>query len=171
MSISKLTKIGMILFFVLVVSDYSICYAQNNNKIIDTTEIVRELREKEKTLNIREADLNAKEARLNAMEQDLLARESDIKKIRDEVTKQLEALGNIKDKELDNLVNIYSKAKPKSAAIIISKMDTTTAIAIFKRMTPNISGKIVDAMSKVDPIYASKMAEMLTNQPKFGVDK
>ena len=161
---------GFLLFTIIVFGSGNTGFAQTNDKIIDTTEILRELREKEKTLNIREADLNAKEARLNAMEQDLLARESDIKKIREEVTRQLEALSNTKDKELDNLVNIYSKAKPKSAAIIISQMETTTAIAIFKRMTPNISGKIVDAMSKVNPAYASRMAEMLTNQPKFGIE-
>ena len=63
---------------------FSASYAQEQNgKVIDTTAILKELREKEKNLNIREADLNAKEAMINAMEEDFLSRDNDIKKIRD----------------------------------------------------------------------------------------
>lgn len=145
-------------------------YAQEN-QTINTSEILKNIREKEKALNIREADLNAKEARLNAMEQDLLARENDIKKIRDEVSKELKILGEKQDKELDNLVNVYSKAKPKAAANIIREMDMGTALAIFNKMTPNVAGKILNELGKTDPEFASKMAEKLTYQPKFGDDK
>ena len=88
----------------IFLSALSAAYAdEQNNKVIDTTTILKELREKERNLNIREADLNAKEARLNAMEQDLLSRESDIKKIRDEVSSQLKSLSEQQNKELDNL--------------------------------------------------------------------
>lgn len=150
----------------------NILYAQNqDNKIIDTTAILKELREKEKNLNIREADLNAKEARLNAMEQDLLARENDIKKIRDEVSAQIKSLSDQQDKELDNLVDMYSKSKPRSVAKIISTMEIDTAIAIFSRMKPNIAGSILNELGKSDPEYASKMAERLTYQPTFGDTK
>ena len=144
---------------------------EQNSKIIDTTAILKELREKEKNLKIREADLNAKEARLNAMEQDLLARENDIKKIRDEVSSQLKSLGEQQNKELDNLVKIYSTSKPKSVANIITTMDIDTAVAIFSRMTPNVAGKLLNELGKSNPEYASKMAERLTYQPVFGDDK
>lgn len=151
---------------------FGAAYAEEqNSKIIDTTAILKELREKEKNLNIREADLNAKEARLNAMEQDLLARENDIKKIRDEVSSQLKSLGEQQNKELDNLVKIYSTSKPKSVANIITTMDIDTAVAIFSRMTPNVAGKLLNELGKSNPEYASKMAERLTYQPVFGDDK
>lgn len=150
---------------------FSAAYAQEQNKVIDTTAILKELREKEKNLNIREADLNAKEARLNAMEQDLLARENDIKKIRDEVSAQLKSLSEQQDKELDNLVKVYSTSKPKSVANIITTMDIDTAVSIFSRMTPNVAGKILNELGKSNPEYASKMAERLTYQPVFGDEK
>ncbi len=164
----------IVLFSILFIfnSAYGQEEAQNQNRnVIDTTSILKELREKEKNLNIREADLNAKEARLNAMEQDLLARESDIKKIRDEVSTQLQSLGEKQNKELDKLVNVYSKSKPKSAASIIVTMDIDTAVAIFSRMTPNVAGKILNELGKSNPDYASKMAERLTYQPVFGDEK
>lgn len=151
---------------------FGAAYAEEqNSKVIDTTAILKELREKEKNLNIREADLNAKEARLNAMEHDLLARENDIKKIRDEVAAQLKSLGEQQNKELDNLVKVYSSSKPKSVANIITTMDIDTAVAIFSRMTPNVAGKILNELGKSNPEYASKMAERLTYQPVFGDDK
>lgn len=161
--------IGLCLISLFV---FSAAYAQEQNgKVIDTTAILKELREKKKNLNIREADLNAKEARLNAMEQDLLARENDIKKIRDEVSAQLKSLSEQQDKELDNLVKIYSTSKPKSVANIITTMDIDTAVAIFSRMTPNVAGKILNELGKSNPEYASKMAERLTYQPVFGDEK
>ncbi len=160
--------IGLCLIFLFA---FGAAYAQEQNKVIDTTAILKELREKEKNLNIREADLNAKEARLNAMEQDLLARENDIKKIRDEVSAQLKSLGEQQNKELDNLVKVYSTSKPKSVANIITTMDIDTAVAIFSRMTPNVAGKILNELGKSNPEYASKMAERLTYQPVFGDEK
>lgn len=167
-SMKKIIVISLLLF------SFNIVYAQNNQQnqnVIDTTAILKELREKEKNLNIREADLNAKEARLNAMEQDLLARETDIKKIRDEVTTQLKSLGEQQNKELDKLVKVYSTSKPKAAANIIVTMNIDTAISIFSRMTPNVAGKILNELGKIDPEYASKMAERLTYQPVFGDNK
>lgn len=156
-----------IYFFIFAVS--MPCFSQSEGApLIDTTAKIKELREKEKNLNIREADLNAKEARLNAIEQDLLARESDIKKIRDEVSAKLEELKGKQDKELDNLVKVYSTTKPKAAANIIMTMDLGTALVIFKKMTPNVAGKILNEIGKINPEYASKMAETLTYQPKFG---
>ena len=154
----------------IFLSALSAAYAdEQNNKVIDTTTILKELREKERNLNIREADLNAKEARLNAMEQDLLSRESDIKKIRDEVSSQLKSLSEQQNK--DNLVKIYSTSKPKSVANIITTMEIDTAVAIFSRMTPNVAGKLLNELGKSNPEYASKMAERLTYQPVFGDDK
>lgn len=161
------------LVIILTLSLFAVntAYSQQDNKVIDTTAILKELREKEKNLNIREADLNAKEARLNAMEQDLLSRESDIKKIRDEVSAQLKSLSEQQNKELDNLVKVYSTSKPKSVANIITTMDIDTAVSIFSRMTPNVAGKILNELGKSNPEYASKMAERLTYQPVFGDDK
>ena len=113
----------VVLILVITIISVNMLYAQDNKNVIDTTAILKELREKEKNLNIREADLNAKEARLNAMEQDLLAREADIKKIRDEVSAQLKSLGEQQNEELDKLVKVYSTSKPKAAANIIVTMD------------------------------------------------
>lgn len=164
-------NIFIIFIICLLVSNYIEAAEQNNNKVIDTTAILRQLREKERDLNIREADLNAKEARLNAMEQDLLSRENDIKNIREEVSSQLKSLSEQQDTELDNLVKVYSTSKPKSVANIIITMDVDTAVAIFSRMTPNVAGKILNELGKSNPEYASKMAERLTYQPVFGDDK
>ena len=97
--------------------------------------------------------------------------ENDIKKIRDEVSAQLKSLGEQQNKELDNLVKVYSTSKPKSVANIITTMDVDTAVAIFSRMTPNVAGKILNELGKSNPEYASKMAERLTYQPVFGDDK
>lgn len=164
-------NIFIIFIICLLVSNYIEAAEQNNNKVIDTTAILKQLREKERDLNIREADLNAKEARLNAMEQDLLSRENDIKNIREEVSSQLKSLSEQQDTELDNLVKVYSTSKPKSVANIIITMDVDTAVAIFSRMTPNVAGKILNELGKSNPEYASKMAERLTYQPVFGDDK
>ena len=121
----------IVYIFIISLLMINLGYAQENKNVIDTTAILKELREKEKNLNIREADLNAKEARLNAMEQDLIAREQDIKKIRDEVSAQLKSLGEQQNEELDKLVKVYSTSKPKAAANIIVTMDVDTAVAIF----------------------------------------
>ena len=54
--------IGLCLISLFV---FSAAYAQEQNgKVIDTTAILKELREKEKNLNIREADLNAKKRKI-----------------------------------------------------------------------------------------------------------
>lgn len=50
-------------------------------------------------------------------------------------------------------------------------MDVSTALIIFRKMTPNVAGKILNELGKTDPEFASKMAEKLTYQPKFGEGK
>ncbi len=132
------------------------------DKLIDVEKLIAELKEKEKALDARQADLNAREARLNTLEKEILSREDDLKKLRKEVTDKITELRGEEDKELDNLARMYSSAKPKSAAAIFVKMDLDKAIAIFRRMSPQSAGKLLNEMGKLDPIYASKLSEGLT---------
>lgn len=131
---------------------------------VNIESIIKELKEREKKLNEREIDLNAREERLNTLEKEILARENDLKKLRKEVTDRITELRAEEDKELDNLARMYSSAKPKSAAAIIVKMDLEKAVSIFRRLSPQSAGKLLNEMGKIDPLYASKLSEQLTPQ-------
>ena len=136
-----------------------------DDKFIDVQALVKELREKEKALNLRESDLNAREARLDALEKEILSRESELKKLRNDVSLRIDELKDTEDSELDKLAKMYSSAKPKSAVAILVQMDIEKAVAIFRTMTPSSAGKVLNEMGKVNPLYASKLSEALTPQP------
>ncbi len=166
-------KISIIL--TLCATIISVAYAQNSillydtnpASLADTTTLLNTLKEKERELNTKEADLNAREIRLNALESDLKSREENIVAMRDEVTKKLDELAIKQDEELDKLAKIYQASKAKSAAAILVKTELDQTVALFRRMTPSVAGKILNEMAKVDPAYASNLTMALSPSPAF----
>lgn len=132
---------------------------------VNIEKIINDLREREKALDAREVDLNARQERLNTLEKEILSRENELKKLRKEVTDRITELKAEEDKELDKLARMYSSTKPKSAAAILTKMELEKAVAIFRRMSPQVAGKLLNEMGRLDPLYASKLSEELTPKP------
>lgn len=136
-------------------------------KLVDPQALLKDLREREQTLNTREADLNARETRLKTIEQNLSVRENELKQMRQDVTDRLKELDVKNDEELNKLAKIYASTKPKSAAVIFIEMDIDKALSIFRRMNPSAAGKILNEMGRINPAFASKLSEGLTPQPVF----
>jgi flagellar motility protein MotE (MotC chaperone) len=68
----------------------------------------------------------------------------------------------------DDLVAIYSKMQPESAAVQLSAMDDQTAAAILAKLKPSAAGAILDEM---EAERASKLAPILSGASGSGEKK
>ncbi|MFV0423442.1 hypothetical protein [Oleidesulfovibrio sp.] len=117
------------------------------------TDMQREaLLRKEEELNRRETDLRKLERELDTKIQNLQALE-------DRLAKMLEEAGEVKDKKLRHLVDVYSNMKAKQAAAVLETLDEKIAVRILAGMRGRQAGEI---LSFVNAQKAARLSEALT---------
>jgi len=144
----------------------SISFSQSMNSVtidqlVDSQKLIKELDERKAVIDRKEVELNEREAQLKVLEESIIIRENSILAIRKDIDRKLDELADKSDAEVEKLVKIYSSTKPKAASNILIKLDLATTTAVFRKLRPDIAGKILNEMSKADADYASKLTKNL----------
>lgn len=155
---NKLYVLTLAFVFSLSIS----AYAEEPQSLNELQKIAATLEQRKADLDRREADISAREKLLSIKEEELLKKENQITQMKEEVSKYLAGIKESEDKNMDMLAKFYATTKPKSAAAIISKMELDKAVKLFQKIDPRAAGKILSAMGKSDPEFASKVTEQLT---------
>ena len=99
----------------------------------------RELRQREENLALREKNLKTLEAKVR----------EDLKKIEEALARSEELVGIKRDlieKNVNNLVKVYSTMKPDQAATLLEALDEGVAIQILSRMKSKTAGAVLGRM-------------------------
>lgn len=131
------------------------------DQLVDSQELIKELEERKSVIDRKEIELNEREAQLKILEESIIVRENNILTIRENIDKKLDELEQKGNEEIDKLVKMYSSTKPKAAANILVNLDLPTTTAVFRKLRPDIAGKILNEMSKINADYASKLTKSL----------
>lgn len=107
----------------------------------------------------KEEDLNRRESELRSLERDLDTKIQNLQALEERLAKMLEEAGEVKDKKLRHLVDVYSNMKAKQAAAVLETLDEKIAVRILAGMRGRQAGEI---LSFVNAQKAARLSEALT---------
>jgi len=119
------------------------------------------LDERQERLDQEEAVLDIAKARLEADMEQLLA-------LKREVEALLALVEEKHERDVDRLVTLYGRMRPKEAAAIISQMDLGSAVAIFGEMPERQAGPI---LAKVEPQKAQAISRVILDRNRLPADR
>jgi flagellar motility protein MotE (MotC chaperone) len=109
--------------------------------------------------SIAEARIAWQSKRLNELDAEVKQRLDDLQRAEASVQQWVAKREALLKTASDDLVAIYGKMQPESAALQISAMDDPMAAAILAKLKPNVAGAILDEM---EAERASRLATILS---------
>lgn len=116
---------------------------------VDNEELVKRYAERRADLEKRTKDVEMKEALLAATEKRVEQKVQEMEKIRAEIQQMMKSGEDKQNAQVDALVTIYEKMKPKEAARIFDEMDLAQLLEVVPRMKDSKSALVLAAMSPV----------------------
>lgn len=121
-------------------------------------ELLRDLSKRREALDEREQQIAMQERLLQATEKRIDGKIVELKALENEISALIGQHEAQEDAELNNLVSVYEKMKPKDAAQIFQRLDMAIQLSVAKRMK---NTKMAPIMSKMDPDAAKKLSTAL----------
>lgn len=128
-----------------------------------------ELEERERLLHVQAMSLDALGQEMNRLSLDLALRTAEVMSREDALAQAAasrsadEAGKNIQDKEIKELLRVYSEMSPRNAAQIMETLNENLAVALLSRMPQDQAALI---LAKVDPAKAALLTERLSKPSK-----
>lgn len=125
---------------------------------VDNEELVKRYAERRADLDKRTKDVEMKEALLAATEKRVEQKVQEMEKIRAEIQQMMKSGEDKQNAQIDALVTIYEKMKPKEAARIFDEMDLPQLLEVVPRMKDTKSALVLAAMN---PVKAKELTTAL----------
>jgi flagellar motility protein MotE (MotC chaperone) len=125
---------------------------------IGTRQLGEELQRRERSLDERDRTLSAREAELSEAEKRLDARVTELSALRTEVSRQLDRADAEREERIRGIVTMVEKNRPDDISPMVSALDESLAVDVFKRMNKAKAGKLLAAL---DPTLAARLAARL----------
>jgi flagellar motility protein MotE (MotC chaperone) len=125
---------------------------------IDDQELAKQLADRRAELDRRTKELEGREALLSAAEKRVDQKVQELEKMRAEIQNLLKSGDDKQNAQIDNLVGIYEKMKPKEAAAIFNEMALPQLLEIMPRMNPSKSSLV---MAQMNPVKAKEVSTAL----------
>lgn len=124
---------------------------------ISDQEIAKQVAERRAEIERRTKELDTREALLAAAEKRIEQKVQELERVRAEIQRLLKSGEEKQSAQIENLVSIYDKMKPKEAARIFDEMDLPQILEILPKMKDTKSSAILAAMlpTKVKEITAA----------------
>jgi flagellar motility protein MotE (MotC chaperone) len=131
----------------------------------DVDVVSRALREQKETLEEQKKQLDERDNALKIREDDLRKRTTEMQQLIEDLRMLNEQINQAEDAERTerrtDIAKILSKAKPKSAAVMLGELDRDTAVAVFRLVEDKVRGKILDEM---DPKLAAELLKAMEKE-------
>lgn len=127
-------------------------------------EVLQNLSERRKELDVKESSLERKEAVLKATEQQISQKIAELTSLRDDLKELLKEQSEQENKRISSLVRIYEGMKPSDAANILNSLETDILISVMERMSERKSAPILAAM---DPERAREVTTLLAERKQL----
>jgi flagellar motility protein MotE (MotC chaperone) len=125
------------------------------------TRILNMLGARRQELDSRQHELDIREGLLKATETKIEQRIDDLKVLEDKIGSGAQKREETKEKELAGLVKMYETMKPKDAAKVFDKLESSLLVDIARQMNPK---KLADVVAKMQPDMAEKLTVGLANR-------
>jgi len=109
-------------------------------------ELLQELSKRRKELDAREQTVIQREGLLNAAETRIEKKIAELKGVKDDIEKLIQKYEEQEEQQLNDLVAIYEKMKPKDASRIFNDLDTEILLQIFDKMKASKTALILANM-------------------------
>lgn len=110
-------------------------------------ELLQELSKRRKELDARERTVIQREGLLNAAETRIERKITELMAVKDDIEALIKKYEKQEEKQLNELVAIYEKMKPKDASRIFNELDIEILLQIFDKMKASKSALILANMS------------------------
>jgi flagellar motility protein MotE (MotC chaperone) len=110
-------------------------------------ELLQELSKRRKELDARERTVIQREGLLNAAETRIERKITELVAVKDDIEALIKKYEKQEEKQLNELVAIYEKMKPKDASRIFNELDIEILLQIFDKMKASKSALILANMS------------------------
>ncbi len=124
-------------------------------------DLMRELADKRTKLEQRAKTLDEREALLRVAEERMAQKVTEMETLRGQVQGMLSQLSSGQQAQIENLVKIYEKMKPKEAARIFETLDMPILLSVMQRMKPATAASI---MADMPPEKAKDLTQALTKR-------
>jgi len=128
------------------------------------------IKKKEAKLESKELELLEKEKFLNKLKSEIEAESKNLIQIQNNITKMMDKISTENAQKVDTLAKIFEGMKADNAASVIVelyKKDIDITIEVIKKLQPRKSGKIMDAMTKIDKVVAADISYRISKKQKF----
>jgi flagellar motility protein MotE (MotC chaperone) len=109
-------------------------------------ELLQELSKRRKELDAREQTVIQREGLLNAAETRIEKKIAELKGVKDDIEKLIQQYEEQEEQQLNDLVAIYEKMKPKDASRIFNDLETDILLQIFDKMKASKTALILANM-------------------------
>ncbi len=128
------------------VKEGSIKFDPLNDSAEEEILLFQELAKRSQEISTREENLKQQTLTLKAAEASMGEKLKHFDLLKQDLLKMLDKLKEREDKQVDDLVKIYTNMKPKQAANILNQMDMITLKEIVRRMVKKKAALIMAAM-------------------------
>lgn len=123
-------------------------------------ELANALRSRSAALEERERLLSLREESLKGSEKRILDRLGELKKLREQITQQLEEADTEKKTKVDELVKMVEANRPANISSMFEVLDESLAVQVLDRMNPTKAGKLLAVLT---PAKAARLASKMTH--------
>lgn len=127
-------------------------------------EVLKQLSQRREKLEQRAKELDQREALIKVAEQRVDQKIHEMEVLRQQLTTMVSQVSEAQAAQLDNLVKIYETMKPEEAAKIFESLDMNDLLNVIKRMKPKSTAPI---MAKMAPEKAKEITVALTRQDQL----
>jgi len=124
-------------------------------------ELITQLRQRREDLEAREQQLDLQEQLLASTEKRINDKISQLQELEVQIKKHLRLFEEVEEKQLDSIVAVYEKMKPKDAAPRFEALALQTQVDLVTRMKPS---KVAALMENMSPQKASILTTELATQ-------
>jgi len=124
-------------------------------------ELLQSLAKRREELDEREQDLIQREGLLKAAEHRIENKISELKVVKGEIEDLITTYNEQEEKEIESLVSIYEKMKPKDAARIFDQLDMDVLLDVLQRMKASKTAPVLAAM---DPLRAKEVTTRIAER-------
>ncbi len=132
----------------------------NNIASVEERRILVAIEEQLEQLSSREEELDTREMQLKTLEAEVDEKLAAMQQLRDELTRLLDRRDEVQNERIMELSLIYERMNPRQAAVLLSELDTPTAVSLLLGIKKKTAGQI---MEQLEAETALKISQAFTD--------
>jgi flagellar motility protein MotE (MotC chaperone) len=131
---------------------------------------LKALKEREAVVEKKELEITEKEKQLKKLMSEIDAKTKALVELQKKLDVYIQQISTESQERISKVVKIYENMKEDGAANVLVELyqkDSQTVIEVLKKMQPRKSGKILDAIAKIDKKVAADLSYEMSKKPKL----